>query len=155
MFCFFLISRVSGSLTFSFLYPSTRTIRRFLLLDPLNGYSYVTQQLQNLHTFQSLADLSIGMTFDYSDLTIELFSITRCLLQHTSTNVMTFDFEDGQYLYVTRADRDYTVYQVSSNQEVAPSVLHCITYIEWNINCDSRTRITQIPPNMAWSHRFT
>jgi hypothetical protein len=68
---------------------------------------------------------------------------------------MTYDFEDGQYLYVTRADRDFTLYQVGSNMDVAPQTLRTINYIEWNTNADTQTRIAQIPPNMAWTHCFT
>jgi len=55
--------------------------------------------IHNLQAFQTLVDLSLGFQFDYSDLTIELFSITRQrILQHASTTVMIYDFEDGQYL---------------------------------------------------------
>lgn len=55
--------------------------------------------LHNLQAFQSLLDISVGFVFDYSDLNIELFSITRQrILQHASTTVMIYDFEDGQYL---------------------------------------------------------
>jgi hypothetical protein len=112
--------------------------------------------LHNLNAFEKLLELSLGLEIDYSDLTIELFAITRKrILQQSSTNVVTFDLEDGQYLYVTRADRDYTVYQVESNADVAPDILRAITYREWNTNSDTRTRIAQIPPNMAWTHRFT
>jgi hypothetical protein len=44
---------------------------------------------------------------------------------------------------------------VESNADVAPHRLRAITYREWNTNSDTRTRIAQIPPNMAWTHRFT
>jgi hypothetical protein len=51
---------------------------------------------QNLKTFAGLVKLSLGMTIQHSDLTIELYAITReRLLQQGATNVTTFDFEDG------------------------------------------------------------
>jgi len=111
---------------------------------------------QNMLTFQHLLDASTGITFNYSDLTIELFAVTReRLLQQGTTNVTTFDFEDGQHLYITRADRDYEIYTVSQLSDLNPQKLRCVTHREWHRYADSYTRIAQIPPNMAWTHRFT
>jgi len=109
---------------------------------------------QNALTFKHLILKATGLTFDYSDLTIELFNVTlERLLQQGTTNVTTFDCED-RHMYITLADRDYKTYQVSSLQDVAPDKLRCPTHTEWNSTTDSYTKIAQIPPNMAWTRRF-
>jgi hypothetical protein len=111
---------------------------------------------QNLRTFAGLLKLALGMTIHHSDLTIELYTITReRLLQQGATNVTTFDFEDRQYLYITRADRDFEIYQISSLTDISPRNLRVINNKEFHYMLDTYTRIAQLPPNMTLTHRFT
>jgi len=81
----------------------------------------------NVDTFRTLQLRTIGVTFEYSDLTIELFAITReRLLQQGTTNLTTFDFENGESMYTTLADRDYDTFTVSSLHDAAPDYVRAI-----------------------------
>jgi len=96
------------------------------------------------------------MTFEYSDLTIELFSITReRLLQQVQTNLTTWGFESGEYLYILLADRDYETYTIRSTEDCAPTAQHAVNVTGWDDIDDFYTKLGQIPVKLAWSRRFT
>jgi hypothetical protein len=96
------------------------------------------------------------MIFTHSDLTLELLNVTReRLLENGSTNVTVFDFEDGQPLYISLADRDYETYELTNTMQLAPYKLRALANKEWHKDADTYTKIAQIPTKNTWTKLFT
>jgi hypothetical protein len=65
--------------------------------------------------------MSTGTTFIESELTIEIFAVTRQrLLQQGLTNTTTYDFETSQNLYILLADRDMETYTLTDATSCGP-----------------------------------
>jgi len=93
----------------------------------------------NMTNSVTLQEISNGYNFHYSDLTIELYSITRQrLLQQGATNTVTYDFESGECLYIYLADRDLETYKITSIHDCGPTSQRTPTSTGWDTHAVTR-----------------
>jgi hypothetical protein len=114
--------------------------------------SYDTQNIQNA---VSIFHVSAGPTFVESELTIEVFGVTRKrLLQQGTTNTITYDFETGQNLYILLADRDMETYILIDNTSCWPLATHTQDRTGFHATENSYTKLAEIPEKMTWTRTF-
>jgi hypothetical protein len=111
---------------------------------------------RNLQNAAALRNISTGTTFLHSELTLEVYAITRLrLLQQGTTNVTTYDFETSENLYMLLADRDLERYELVNVGSCGPLAQQIPMSTGFNRVQDSYTKIVQIPHKMKWSHTFS
>jgi len=111
---------------------------------------------RNLENAAAILNISTGLTFLHSELTLEVYAITRLrLLQQGTTNVTTYNFETSENLYILLADRDLERYNLVNIGSCGPLAQHVPLSTGFHNVQNSYTKLAQIPHKMTWSRTFS
>lgn len=110
--------------------------------------NYSVQKMINLNA------MSFGMRILRAKIVIEVFAVTRQRLIVTgSTNYNTFDFEQGQNLFIAWADRTAETYQVSTPAALDETVMVTGQTTLFGANNDNITKM-ELPTRERWEHTW-
>lgn len=97
-------------------YDFTTDVNPCILAYQALGWWFPRVTSRNRANYDGLCDISWGVMYHRGEIEIEVYGVTReRLLQGSSTNYKTYDFETSQNLFLTTLDRDPDSYTIDQS----------------------------------------